>query len=518
MNRNIHGDCPRILVIDDNPATHQAFRKIFGRGLSSAKASVASEEAPFGAHRGRPTHPAFQLDFAHQGQQGVGLVRCALQEKYPYAMVFVDARMTPGSDGIETITQVWEQDPDVQIVLCTEHSDDSWEHTHEVLGHADRFMTLKKPFSSGEVLQIAESLAQKWRLARQERCRWQELERRINERNRDLQVMQSIDTQLDAANRQTKSPRAPRANTQIPSRHDLERDLQRALRDRELTVYYQPLVEIATRRVVSFEALVRWQHPKVGLIAPGEFIPVAEASGLMAPLGELVLRSVCEQVVVWTQEQLPVVRVAVNLSPAQLESQSIRLLVRGILHETRAQPHQLALELTGSTLVKNAQKHGKALQGLREDGVRIAIDDFGTGCSILSYLKQLPVDTLKIDRSLIRQLDTNGSDEAIVAAIVDLARSLGLEVVAEGVETPGQLQILAHHGCEVAQGFYFSRPLPADKCSELLLDVAQRSSLTDTLRLRIAPLKSLSDRWVQGSVGGGPVSSSEDPAENTIER
>jgi EAL domain-containing protein (putative c-di-GMP-specific phosphodiesterase class I) len=270
--------------------------------------------------------------------------------------------------------------------------------------------------------------------------------------------------------------------------------------------------------VVSFEALVRWQHPKLGLITPGEFIPVAEASGLMAPLGEFVLRSVCQQVVAWTQEQLPVVRVAVNLSPAQLESQCIGVLVRSILHETLAQPHQLALELTGSTLLKNAQKHGKALQGLRGDGVRIGIDDFGTGYSILSYLKQLPVDILKIDRSLIRQLDTNGSDEAIVAAIVVLARSFGLEAVAEGVETPGQLQILAHHGCEVAQGFYFSRPLPADKCGELLLDIAQRSSLTDTMRLRIAPVKSLSHRWIQGSVGSGPVSSSEGAAENMIER
>jgi EAL domain-containing protein (putative c-di-GMP-specific phosphodiesterase class I)/FixJ family two-component response regulator len=517
MNRNIDGDCRRILVIDDNPGIHQAFRKIFGRGLSSAKASVASEEALFGADRSCPTHPAFQLDFALQGQQGVELVRRALQEKNPYAMVFVDARMTPGWDGIETIKHLWEQDPDVQIVLCTEHSDDSCRQIREVLGHADRFMTLKKPFSSGDVLRIAESLAEKWRLARQERCRLQDLSRRINERNRDLQVMQSIDTQLDAANRQTKSPRAPRATTQIPQSHDLARDLQRALRDRELTVHYQPLVEIATRRVVSFEALVRWQHPKLGLITPGEFIPVAEVSGMMAPLGELVLRSVCEQVVAWTQEQLPVVRVAINLSPAQLESQCIRMLVRSVLHETRAQPHQLALELTGSTLLKNVQKHGKALQGLRDDGVRIGIDDFGTGYSILRFLKQLPVDTLKIDRSLIRQLDTSGSDEAIVAAIVALGRSFGLEVVAEGVETPGQLQILAHHGCEVAQGFYFSRPLPADKCGELLLDVAQRSSLTDTLRLRIAPVKSLSHRWIQES-GGGSVSSSEGAVENTIER
>jgi EAL domain-containing protein (putative c-di-GMP-specific phosphodiesterase class I)/DNA-binding response OmpR family regulator len=484
MSRNIDGGSGRILLIDDNPAIHQDFRKVFGPGLSRTAAFSTSETALFGAQSKSPTLPLFQIDCASQGQQGVELVRRALEEKRPYAMAFVDMRMPSGWDGIETITRLWELDPDVQVVICTAHSDYSWEQTREKLRHADRFVVLKKPFDSIEVLQLAESLTQKWRLARQERCRLQELEHRIQEHHRDLQAMQSINAQLDAANRQLTRTESV-GDAQDPKRRALEHDLRRALQARELTVHYQPLVEIASRQVVGLEALVRWTHPTLGSIPPGEFIPVAEESGLIVPLGELVLRNVCEQLVRWTQDKVPVVRVAVNLSGVQLERQCIRELVWSILRETGVQPHQLALELTESTLMKNAQAHAEALQGLRDDGVHIEIDDFGTGYSSLSCLKQLPVDTLKIDRSFIRHLDTNGSDEAIVGAILTLARNLGLHVVAEGVETPAQLQVLGRHGCEVAQGFYFSRPLPAEECRGLLLELAQRTSFTDTLRLKI---------------------------------
>jgi EAL domain-containing protein (putative c-di-GMP-specific phosphodiesterase class I)/CheY-like chemotaxis protein len=484
MSTDIAGGNRRILLIDDNQAIHQDFRKIFRPGLSNAALS-ASEAALFGAARTGPTRPVFEIDSALQGQQGVELVRRALEAKRRYAMAFVDVRMPPGWDGIETIVRLWEQDPDVQVVICTAHSDYSWEQTREKLGHADRFIVLKKPFDSIEVLQLAEALTEKWRLARQERCRLEDLEHRIQEHNRDLQAMQSINAQLDAANRRLTATTESVGDAQVQKRRALEREMRRALQAREFTVHYQPLVEIASRRVVSLEALVRWKHPELGPVSPGEFIPVAEESGLIVPLGEFVFRSVCEQVVRWAREDVPVVRVAVNLSPVQLDSQSIGAFVRSILRETGLQPHQLALELTESTLMKNARAHAKALQGLRDDGVLIEIDDFGTGYSSLSSLKQLPVDTLKIDRSFINHLDTNSSDEAIVGAILALARNLGLHVVAEGVETLAQLQVLGRHGCEIAQGFYFSRPLPAEECRELLLELAQRSSFTDTLRLRI---------------------------------
>ena len=314
----------------------------------------------------------------------------------------------------------------------------------------------------------------------------QALEHQIQERNRDRQAIQSIDAQLDAANRRATRKTESVGDAQIQQRRALEHDLRRALQARELTVHYQPLVEIASRRVVGLEALARWKHPTLGPVAPSEFIPVAEESGLIVPLGEFVLRNVCEQAVRWAQEGVPVVRVAVNLSPVQLERQSIRVFVRSTLRDTGLQPHLLALDLTEGTLMKNAQTHAKALQELRDDGVHIEIDDFGAGYSSLTSLKQLPVDTLKIDPSLIRHLDTNGSDEAIVGSILALSRNLGLHVVAKGVETLAQLQVLGHHGCEVAQGFYLCRPLPAEKCRELLLEHAQRSSFTDTLRLRIA--------------------------------
>ena len=485
MNRTLETSSRRILLIDDNPEIHRDFRKVFGPGLSSAAELSASEAALFGEAMSGPTRPVFKIDYALQGQQGVELVRRALQERRPYAMAFVDVRMPPGWDGIETIARLWQQDPDLQVVICTAYSDYSWQQTREKLGHADRFIVLKKPFDNIEVLQLAEALTEKWRLARQERCRLQNLEHRIQERNRDLQAMQSINAQLDAANQRLAAPAGSVDDALVQKRCSLERDLRRALQADEFTVHYQPLVEIASRRVVSLEALVRWKHPKLGPIPPSEFIPVAEESGLIVPLGEFVLRNVCEQIVRWTQENVPVVRVAVNLSPVQLERQPIDVWIRSVLRETGVQPHQLALELTESTLMKNAQAHVKALQGLRDDGVHIEIDDFGTGYSSLSSLKKLPVDTVKIDRSFISHLDTDSSDEAIVAAILTLARNLGLHVVAEGVETLAQLQVLGRCGCEVAQGFYFSRPLPAGECRELLMELAERSSFTDTLRLRI---------------------------------
>lgn len=485
MNRTLNTGGRRILLIDDSPAIHQDFRKVFGPSLSSTAALSTSEADLFGVARKGSARPIFQIDSALQGQEGVERVRRALEEKQPYAMAFVDVRMPPGWDGIETIARLWEQDPDIQVVICTAHSDYSWEQTREKLGHPDRFIVLKKPFDNIEVLQLAEALTEKWRLARQERCRLQDLEHRIQQRNRDLQAMQSINAQLDAANQQLATPTGSVGDALVQKRRSLERDLRRALQADEFSVHYQPLVEIASRRVVSLEALVRWKHPTLGPIPPSEFIPVAEESGLIVPLGEFVLRNVCEQLVRWAQENVPVVRVAVNLSPVQLERQSIEVFIRSVLRETGVQPHQLALELTESTLMKNAQAHAKALQGLRDDGVHIEIDDFGTGYSSLSSLKQLPVDTLKIDRSFISHLDTDSSDEAIVAAILTLARNLGMNVVAEGVETLAQLQVLGRCGCEIAQGFYFSRPLPAGECRELLMELAERSSFTDTLRLRI---------------------------------
>lgn len=277
----------------------------------------------------------------------------------------------------------------------------------------------------------------------------------------------------------------PEMNTQVRRRHTMEHALRRALKSNQFIVHYHPLIAIATRRIVGLEALVRWEHPRLGLVPPSKFIPIAEESGLIVPIGEHILRTVCEQVVLWQQAGVPIVPVAVNWSAIQLQRQSVVEVVHRILGETGMQPQLLALEITEGELMRNARQHAAALQVLRDAGVCIQIDDFGTGYSSLSYLRELPIDTLKIDRSFINHVDENPADQAIVSAILAMAKSLGLRVVAEGVETAAQLEVLNGHGCEVAQGFFFSRPLPAEQCRTLLEELAIRPLFTETLRMRL---------------------------------
>lgn len=277
----------------------------------------------------------------------------------------------------------------------------------------------------------------------------------------------------------------PEMNAQVRHRVTMEHDLRRAIESKQFVVHYHPLVAIATRRIVGLEALVRWEHPQFGLVPPSKFIPVAEESGLIVPIGEHVLRTVCEQVMRWQGAGVPIVPVAVNWSAIQLQRQSVVEVVHRILGETGMPAKLLSIEITEGALMRNARQHAAALQVLRDSGVRIQIDDFGTGYSSLSYLRELPIDTLKIDRSFINHADENPADEAIVSAILAMAKSLGLRVVAEGIETAAQLQVLNGHGCEVAQGFFFSRPLPAEQCRVLLEELATRTSFTETVRMRL---------------------------------
>jgi EAL domain-containing protein (putative c-di-GMP-specific phosphodiesterase class I)/DNA-binding NarL/FixJ family response regulator len=474
MTTHSKGANRRVLVIDDNPAIHEDMRKILGPGLVNSAQVTESEAAVFG-HAAKTALPVFQVDSATQGQEGVTMVRHARDRDQPYAVAFVDARMPPGWDGLETITRLWEQDPDVFIVLCTAYSDYSWHEIRTRLARPERLVILKKPFDNMEVLQLADGLTEKWRLARSEGRHLQELERRISERNRDNLAAQGSEAQLHGGNQPL--------DCAAQRRRALERALQDALRDNQFTLHYQPLVDIASRRVVSLEALLRWRHPEFGAVSPAEFIPIIEENGLIMPIGEFVLRSVCQQVVRWERASVPVVPVAVNVSGVQLERLKNLECIGGILREEGMQPQRLALELTESTLMKNAQRHSAELQRLRADGVSIEMDDFGTGYSSLSNLRHLPLDVIKIDRSFITQLATNKTDEAIVSAILTMTHSLGMHAVAEGVEKAEQLEVLARHGCETAQGFYFSRPLPADECRNLLIELAGRPSFTDTLRL-----------------------------------
>jgi predicted signal transduction protein with EAL and GGDEF domain len=260
---------------------------------------------------------------------------------------------------------------------------------------------------------------------------------------------------------------SPDMNEEALRRLSLECDLRRALERGEFVVHYQPQVELASGRFVGAEALVRWQHPRLGLVSPAEFIPLAEATGMIVPLGEWVLRTAVRQCGDWQGRGLGPLRVAVNLSPRQFQQPDLVEAVRGSLLEAGLDPRQLELEVTESSVVSNREAAVATLREIRGVGVRVAIDDFGTGHSSLGYLKHLPVDTLKIDRSFVRDLATDPNDEAIVAAVVKLGHSLGLKVKAEGVEDEAQSRLLGALGCDEAQGYLFGRALPAEEFETL---------------------------------------------------
>lgn len=467
----------RLLVVDDNPAIHEDIRKILAPPESGVGNLRELEAAVFGAAETPTTAPRpvrFSVDVATQGQQGVDMVRRVCSEGRPYSVAFVDARMPPGWDGIDTIARLWAEDPDLQVVLCTAYSDYTWEQIRTSLAHPERLVILKKPFDAIEVLQLADNLSEKWRLGRSERCRMLALERMFEERQRE----QTQDTARVAV---THSAQPPISKER---RRALLQALSTALGKDEFHVEYQPLIDIATRRIVSLEALLRWRHPQLGSVSPAEFIPVAEDTGLIVPIGEYVLREVCAQSARWRVAGVPLVPVAVNTSAVQLKSPKFWERFRSTLREHGCSPRQIALEITESTLMEHASAGVAGLQALRRDGVRIEIDDFGTGYSSLGALKHLPVDTIKIDRSFVTQLGSNHTDEAILGAILAMARSLDLRVVAEGVERQQQLDVLARHGCEIAQGYYFCAPMAAGECGQFLTDVAARSALTNTLRMR----------------------------------
>jgi diguanylate cyclase (GGDEF)-like protein len=261
---------------------------------------------------------------------------------------------------------------------------------------------------------------------------------------------------------------AAEMNVKALRRLTLESGLRRAVEGGELVLYYQPQVDTVTGRVVGLEALARWVHPEHGMIPPAEFIPLAEETGLIIPLGEWVLRRACSQVKAWQVEGFDPLPVAVNLSGRQFRRGDLPQLVSRVLGETGLPPSSLRLELTESCVMEDAGFAAGVLRELKAQGVGLSIDDFGTGYSSLSYLKRLPVDELKIDRSFVNDATNNEDDAAIVAAIVLLARTLRLQVVAEGVETKEQLELLRALGCGRAQGFLFSRPLPAEEVRSLL--------------------------------------------------
>ena len=262
----------------------------------------------------------------------------------------------------------------------------------------------------------------------------------------------------------------------------LETSLRYAVERQELQLYYQPIVGLQQGKIVGAEALVRWQHPQQGMIPPVKFIPLAEQTGLIAPIGEWVLQTACKQTKSWQAEGLPPVRVAVNLSFRQFNQVDLSERLVRILDESGLDPSYLELELTESILVQNVELTIAKLNELKSMGVKISLDDFGTGYSSLSYLQQFPFDLLKIDRCFVQDINTNATNAALTNAIIQMAHSLNLKVIAEGVETREELAVLYENNCDNIQGYLFSRPVKAEDFKRMLQEDKQLDLQPQTVR------------------------------------
>ncbi|MCK6188195.1 EAL domain-containing response regulator [Pseudomonas sp. EYE_354] len=274
---------------------------------------------------------------------------------------------------------------------------------------------------------------------------------------------------LKAHGDQLKKPSDnPQLTVHDLARLDLENDLRDAIKHQAFTLHYQPKVEVANGKVCAVEALLRWDRPGYGAVSPAVFVPVLENLGLIVPVGRWVIERVCQQIAAWQRSDVGAVEVAVNVSGQQLIEGDLIADIARILAKTGVEAHWLEVELTEGSLMDNTQRTIASLQRLRAMGVKIAIDDFGTGYSSLAYLRRFPLDTLKIDIAFIREVTTNPQDAAITRTIIELAHSLKLRAVAEGVETQAQLAFLKEAGCDQMQGYLFSRPLPVANLERLL--------------------------------------------------
>lgn len=607
----------RILLVDDLPSIHEDFRRILSAAPTEAASEMlAAEEALFGAVSG-PGPVSFSLDSAYQGREGLEKVQASLVAGSPYALAFIDMRMPPGWDGVRTIEEIWRTDPRLQIVICTAHSDYSWDEVLGTLGVEDRLLVLKKPFDNIEVAQLASALTTKWEMTRRAEQKVSRLEAAVQERTaaleianeelealfREVTLLATHDALTGLPNRLLFAERAAEvlaaarrsgarpvvlmldldgfkdvndtlghpcgdllleqvaqrlsrvmrpgdtvarfggdefavlltdggyeagsavaeriANTlELPfylgdatvgveasigiSAADDREDLQEFLRQADIAMYkakadrsgfahfvacnddgtpdrltligelrqgldceefvlhYQPKIAVDSGELLGVEALVRWQHPTRGLLAPDEFLAVIEGTTLFQRLTVLVLdmairfcRTCLDQGL-----RLPV---AVNVSARSLFDPDFPAIVGERLAEAGVPADLLTIELTEGTMMAYPEVALEILHTLRGTGVRLSVDDYGTGHSSMSYLKNLPVDELKIDRTFIASMISDRTDAVIVKSAMDLGHNLGLSMVAEGVEDEATLDALRALGIDVVQGFHLGKPMPENQ-------------------------------------------------------
>lgn len=383
-------------------------------------------------------HEGYQTLSAGSGEEALQLVA-----RQPPDLILLDIMM-PGMDGYEVATQLKgdETTAGIPIIMLSALSEPSARVSGLESG-AEEFIS--KPIERVELwLRVRNLLRLKVRGD-------------LVNKSRELSLRQTGMTVHDLA------------------RQDLEHALRLAVERHEFTVHYQPKVEVASGRLCALEALLRWERPDYGAVSPAVFVPILESLGLIVPVGRWVIEQVCQQIAEWQRGAIGSVEVSVNVSGHQLIEGDLIADIARILAQTGVEPHWLEVELTEGSLMENTQHTIASLQRLHAMGVKISIDDFGTGYSSLAYLRRFPIDTLKIDIAFIREVTSNPQDAAITRTIIELAHSLNLRVVAEGVETQAQLAFLKEAGCDQIQGYLFSRPLPVETLERLLLERLERA-------------------------------------------
>ncbi|AFZ43780.1 response regulator receiver modulated diguanylate cyclase/phosphodiesterase [Halothece sp. PCC 7418] len=284
-------------------------------------------------------------------------------------------------------------------------------------------------------------------------------------------TLRNADTALNWAKREGKNHYQlfqPEMHQMTARKLQLARDLRQALMEDEFQVYYQPIIDLRQDCLHGFEALMRWQHPEEGLVAPGEFISCLEETSLIIPAGIMVLEKACQQLKIWENQGKTGLQISVNLSPLQFRNETLFQDIESVLQKTELSPSQLKLEITETLTVENPLQTVKIIEAFRSRGIQVSIDDFGTGYSSLSYLRQFPVNNLKIDRAFVNLLEEDRSNLQITRAIVDLGKALGMSITAEGIETKSQLEQLKQLGCELGQGYFFAKPMSVEAASDYL--------------------------------------------------